>query len=56
MLALFAHPDDEAFPVGGALASHAARGVAIRLVTTTSGEEGEIRQEGAATMNVTGAW
>ena len=49
LLALFAHPDDEAFPVGGALAAHAGRGVAIRLVTTTSGEEGEIRQEGAAT-------
>ena len=49
LLALFAHPDDEAFPVGGALASHAARGVAIRLVTATLGEEGEIRQEGAAT-------
>ena len=49
LLACFAHPDDEAFPVGGALAAHARRGVAIRLVTTTSGEEGEIRQEGAAT-------
>ena len=49
LLALFAHPDDEAFPVGGALAAHVARGVAIRLVTATLGEEGEIRQEGAAT-------
>jgi LmbE family N-acetylglucosaminyl deacetylase len=49
LLACFAHPDDEAFPVGGALAAHAARGVQIRLVTTTLGEEGEIRQEGAAT-------
>ena len=49
MLALLAHPDDEAFPVGGALAAHAARGVTIRLVTATLGEEGEIRQPGAAT-------
>ena len=49
LLACFAHPDDEAFPVGGALAAHAAQGVKIRLVTATSGEEGEIRQEGAAT-------
>ena len=49
LLALLAHPDDEAFPVGGALAAHAAKGVKIRLVTATSGEEGEIRQEGAAT-------
>ena len=51
LLACFAHRDDEAFPVGGALAAHARRGVAIRLVTTTSGEEGEIRQEGAATRD-----
>ena len=51
LLALLAHPDDEAFPVGGALAAHAARGVAIRLVTSTLGEEGEIRQEGAATRD-----
>ena len=49
LLALFAHPDDEAFPVGGALAAHAARGVDIRLITATLGEEGEIRQEGTAT-------
>tara|TARA_B100000315_G_scaffold247044_1_gene275183 strand:+ start:1423 stop:2283 length:861 start_codon:yes stop_codon:yes gene_type:complete len=49
LLVCFAHPDDEAFPVGGALAAHAARGVDIRLVTATLGEEGEIRQEGAAT-------
>ena len=51
LLALFAHPDDEAFPVGGALAAHVDRGVEIRLVTTTLGEEGEIRQEGAATRD-----
>ena len=49
LLALFAHPDDEAFPVGGVLAAHAARSVEIRLITATLGEEGEIRQEGAAT-------
>ena len=49
LLACFAHPDDEAFPVGGALAAHAARGVTVRLVTATLGEEGEIRQPGLAT-------
>jgi LmbE family N-acetylglucosaminyl deacetylase len=54
MLACFAHPDDEAFPVGGALATHAARGVKVRLVTTTLGEEGEIRQPGAATPETLG--
>ena len=55
LLACFAHPDDEAFPVGGALAAHAARGVEIRLVTATSGEEGEIRQDGAATRETLGS-
>ena len=55
LLACFAHPDDEAFPVGGALAAHAARGVKIRLITATLGEEGEIRQPGAATRETLGA-
>ena len=55
LLACFAHPDDEAFPVGGALAAHAARGVEIRLITATLGEEGEIRQPGAATPDTLGS-
>ncbi len=55
LLVCFAHPDDEAFPVGGALAAHAARGVQIRLITATLGEEGEIRQEGAATRETLGS-
>ena len=55
LLACFAHPDDEAFPVGGALASHAARGVEIRLITATRGEEGEIRQAGSATRDTIGS-
>ncbi len=54
LLACFAHPDDEAFPVGGALAAHTRRGVDVRLVTTTLGEEGEIRQEGSATRETLG--
>ena len=49
MLVCFAHPDDEAFPVGGTLATYADRGVDIRLVCATLGEEGEIRQPGSAT-------
>ena len=49
LLACFAHPDDEAFPVGGLLARNVAEGRRVRLVTTTLGEEGEIRQEGSAT-------
>jgi len=55
MLACFAHPDDEAFPVGGALANYAARGVEIRLVTATLGEVGEIRQPGLATPDTLGS-
>ena len=54
LLACFAHPDDEAFPVGGALAAHTRRGVDVRLITTTLGEEGEIRQEGSATRDTLG--
>ncbi|MCE2463796.1 MAG: PIG-L family deacetylase [Dehalococcoidia bacterium] len=50
MLASFAHPDDEAFPVGGTLATYAARGVDVRLICATLGEEGEIRQPGSATQ------
>ncbi len=55
LLACLAHPDDEAFPMGGALAAHAARRVNVRLVTTTLGEEGEIRQDGAATRETLGS-
>ena len=49
MLACFAHPDDEAFSASGVLAASTARGVDVRLVCTTYGEEGDIRQPGAAT-------
>lgn len=54
LLVCFAHPDDEAFPVGGALAAHTARGVAVRLVTATSGEAGDIRDPGSATPETLG--
>ena len=54
LLACFAHPDDEAFPVGGVLAHHVSQGRQVRLVTTTLGEEGEIRQEGSATRETLG--
>ena len=54
LLACFAHPDDEAFPVGGTLATYTARGVDVRLVCATLGEEGEIRQAGSATRQTIG--
>ena len=54
MLACFAHPDDEVYLIGGVLAALAARGVDIRLVCATSGEEGDIRQPGSATRETLG--
>jgi LmbE family N-acetylglucosaminyl deacetylase len=40
LLAIFAHPDDEAFAVGGTLALCADRGVVTYLVTATAGDAG----------------
>ncbi|WP_425147393.1 PIG-L deacetylase family protein [Deinococcus sp.] len=42
LLAVFAHPDDEAFSVGGTLAFYARRGVRVVLVCATRGEAGKI--------------
>ncbi len=42
LLAVHAHPDDEAVSTGGTLALYAQRGVRVILVTCTRGEEGEI--------------
>jgi N-acetyl-1-D-myo-inositol-2-amino-2-deoxy-alpha-D-glucopyranoside deacetylase len=42
LLAIFAHPDDEAFSCGGTLARYAAEGHEVYLICTTRGEEGEI--------------
>jgi N-acetyl-1-D-myo-inositol-2-amino-2-deoxy-alpha-D-glucopyranoside deacetylase len=42
LLAVFAHPDDEAFSSGGVLAAAHDRGVEITLVCATRGEAGEI--------------
>jgi LmbE family N-acetylglucosaminyl deacetylase len=40
LLAVFAHPDDEAFRPGGALALLARRGVRVYVLTATRGEAG----------------
>ncbi len=42
LLAFHAHPDDESISSGGTLASLAADGVAVTVVTATRGEVGEI--------------
>jgi LmbE family N-acetylglucosaminyl deacetylase len=40
LLAVFAHPDDEAFGPGGTLAKYAQEGVEIHLLSATRGEAG----------------
>jgi N-acetyl-1-D-myo-inositol-2-amino-2-deoxy-alpha-D-glucopyranoside deacetylase len=42
LLAIFAHPDDEAFCCGGTLARYAALGHKVYVICITRGEEGEI--------------
>ena len=42
ILAVFAHPDDEAFSVGGTLAHYAQKGVKVVLACATRGEAGKI--------------
>ena len=54
LLACFAHPDDEAFTASGVLVASTARGVQVRLVCATCGEEGDIRQPGVATRETLG--
>ena len=54
LLACFAHPDDEAFTASGVLAASTARGVRVRLVCATCGEEGDIRQSEVANRETLG--
>jgi N-acetyl-1-D-myo-inositol-2-amino-2-deoxy-alpha-D-glucopyranoside deacetylase len=54
LLAIFAHPDDEAFGTGGTLARYAAEGAHIVLVCATRGEAGEIADESLATPETLG--
>ena len=49
ILAIFAHPDDEAFGTGGTLARYAAEGHDVYLVTATRGEAGQIADPTLAT-------
>ena len=54
LLAIYAHPDDETFCAGGALAKYAAAGVDIMVVSMTRGEAGLIRDADAATREALG--
>jgi len=42
LLFVHAHPDDETIGTGATIAHYAARGAAVRVVTCTLGEEGEV--------------
>ncbi|MFC6591138.1 PIG-L family deacetylase [Deinococcus lacus] len=52
LMALFAHPDDEAFTVAGTLAHYAERGVRVVLVCATRGEAGKITVPGMTVENL----
>lgn len=54
LLALLAHPDDEAFGMGGALARYSAEGAHVALVCATRGEVGEISDPTLATPETLG--
>jgi LmbE family N-acetylglucosaminyl deacetylase len=49
IVAVFAHPDDESFTVGGALTAFVERGASVTLICATRGEEGEIAHPSLAT-------
>ncbi len=49
LLAVFAHPDDESFGIGGTLARYAAEGVRVVLACATMGEAGEVKDPSLGT-------
>lgn len=54
LVAIFAHPDDETFGIGGTMAHYAARGVPVTMVCATRGEAGEIAPGTDATPETLG--
>src|SRR5829696_1902702 len=54
LLAVFAHPDDESFLCGGALARYARAGLRVVLVCATRGEAGELSDAAVATPTTLG--
>jgi LmbE family N-acetylglucosaminyl deacetylase len=55
LLGVFAHPDDEVFCAGGTMARAAEAGAEVMIVSATRGEQGQIRDPGAATRHTLGA-
>lgn len=54
LLAVYAHPDDEAFSVGGVLRKYSDEGVKTALICATRGEAGEIHDPALATRETLG--
>ena len=54
LLAIFAHPDDETFGLGGTMARAAANGVPVTMICATRGEVGEISPGTGATPDTLG--
>jgi LmbE family N-acetylglucosaminyl deacetylase len=54
LLAIFAHPDDETFGVGGTMAHYASHGVPVTMICATRGEVGEIAAGSKATPETLG--
>lgn len=54
LMAIYAHPDDEAFGTGGTIARYASEGVKVYLVSATRGEVGEISDPTLATPETLG--
>ncbi|MBZ2197380.1 PIG-L family deacetylase [Ruania sp. N2-46] len=55
VLAVFAHPDDESLSAGGMLASRAAAGARVGVVTATWGADSQRASELADALSVLGA-
>ena len=54
LMAIYAHPDDEAFGTGGTISQYASEGVKVFLVSATRGEVGEISDPSLATPETLG--
>ena len=52
LLAIFAHPDDESYRAGGALALLALKGAQVSVVCATRGEQGILKMDPVETGQV----